>query len=178
MRVGAETFAFGRLEHLPSDDAAMGKDFDGVFLAAVADGLGSAKRGGEAARRAIDLLTRNFPARPHAWTAGKTVEEITRHLNRCFYQEGLARFEATELATTIATVALEGQTAYLLNAGDSRIYLWRANRLTRLSIDHREAQPTAPTFSPAPWDWRRISNPRRVNCQWSRETCSCSAPTG
>ena len=91
--------------------------------------------------RVVETLARNFPARPRAWSAGKTLEEITRHLNRRFHQEGMARFESPELATTIAAVALEGDRAYALNAGDSRIYLWRAGRLLQLSTDHREPHP-------------------------------------
>jgi serine/threonine protein phosphatase PrpC len=141
LRVSAETFGFASDGQKPSEDAAVVKEFSGVFLAAVADGLGSAKQGGEAAARAIETLARNFPARPRAWSAGKTLEEITRHLNRRFHQEGMARFESTELATTIAAVALEGDRAYALNAGDSRIYLWRAGKLSQLSTDHREPHP-------------------------------------
>lgn len=138
LRVSAETFAFAREDQKPSEDAFAVKEFSDVFLAAVADGLGSAKQGGEAAARVVETLTRNFPVRPRAWSAGKTLEEITRHLNRRFHQEGMARFESTELATTIAAVVLEGDRAYALNAGDSRIYLWRAGKLSQLSIDHRE----------------------------------------
>jgi serine/threonine protein phosphatase PrpC len=141
LRVRAETFSFARDAQTPSEDAALTKEFSGVFLAAVADGLGSAKQGGEAATRVIQALARNFPARPRGWSAGKTLQEITRHLNRRLYQEGLARFASTELATTIAAVALEGDRVYGLNAGDSRIYLWRGGRLTQLSIDHREPHP-------------------------------------
>lgn len=141
LRVSAETFAFAGDGQKPSEDAAVVKEFSGAFLAAVADGLGSAKQGGEAAKRVVDTLVRNFPARPRAWSAVKTLEEITRHLNRRFHQEGLARFESTELATTIAAVALEGDRAYMLNAGDSRIYLWRAGKLSQLSTDHREPHP-------------------------------------
>jgi serine/threonine protein phosphatase PrpC len=141
LRVSAETFAFARDGEKPSEDASVIKEFSGVFLAAVADGLGSAKQGGEAAKRAVEMLAQNFPARPRAWTAGKTLEEITRHLNRRFHQESMARFESTELATTIAAVALDGDHAYALNAGDSRIYHWRTGRLTQLSTDHREPHP-------------------------------------
>lgn len=141
LRVQAETFGQARGDSQPSEDAAVVKQFEGALVAAVADGLGSAKQGGEASKRTVEALARNFPARPRAWTAGKTLEEITRHLNRCFYQEAMARFESPELATTIAAVAFEGDHAFALNAGDSRIYLWHAGRLTQLSTDHREPHP-------------------------------------
>ena len=141
LRVSAETFGFARSESAPSEDSAVAKEFDGAFVAAVADGLGSAKEGGAAAARATESLTRNFPARPRAWSAGKTLEEIFRHLNRRLHQEGMARFESPELATTIAAIAIEGGRVFMLNAGDSRVYLWRGGSLRQLSIDHREDHP-------------------------------------
>jgi len=141
LRVSAETFAFARGQDHASEDASVVKEFDGVFLAAVADGLGSAKEGGEAATRAVETLARNFPARPRAWTAGKTLEEIVHHLNRRFHQEAMTRFESPEIATTIAAVAIEGDRLHVLNAGDSRVYLWRAGVLDLLSTDHREPHP-------------------------------------
>ncbi|MBI3881746.1 MAG: bifunctional protein-serine/threonine kinase/phosphatase [Verrucomicrobia bacterium] len=141
LRVSAETFAYARDERKPSEDASMVKEFEGAFLAAVADGLGSAKQGGEAATRAVEMLATSFPARPHAWSAGKALDEITRHLNRRFHHEGIARFESPELCTTLAAVVLEGDRLHALNAGDSRLYLWRSGALRQLSTDHREPQP-------------------------------------
>ena len=163
LRVSSESFTSPGREDRPSDDASMVKEFDGTHIAAVADGLGSAKKGGEAAARAVETLVRNFPARPRAWSAGKAVEEIMRHLNRRFHQEGMARFESTELATTLAAVALEGDRLHALNLGDSRIYLWRDGVLRQLSTDHREPHPgrahvltramgLAEDFSPAKLD--------------------------
>lgn len=141
LRVSAETSGYARSEGRASEDAACVKDFENAVVAVVADGLGSAKQGGEASARVVETLARNFPARPRAWTAGKALEEITRHLNRRFHQEGVARFESPELATTIAAVALEGDRAYVLNAGDSRAYLWRGGELTQISTDNREEHP-------------------------------------
>ena len=130
LRVSAECFACAGHDDRPSDDASVVKEFDGAYIAAVADGLGSAKKGGEAATRAVETLARNFPARPRAWSAGKAVEEIMRHLNRRFHQEGIARFESTELATTCAVVVLEGDRLHALNLGDSRIRgVWNATQL-------------------------------------------------
>ena len=141
LRVSAERFGYPREEQRPTEDASVAKAFESAFIAVVADGLGSAKQGGEAATRAVETLVRNFPARPRSWTAGKAIEEITKHLNRCFHQEGIARFESPELATTVAAVAIEGDRAYILNAGDSRVYLWRSGELLQLSTDHRESHP-------------------------------------
>lgn len=137
----AEKFGHSRAVGVESEDAAAVFEQEGVTVAAVADGLGSAKEGQAAANRAVAALKQNFPARPRNWPAGRACEEIIRHLNRRLWQEGLARFESPELATTIAVAALEGDRLFALNAGDSRIYLWRENELRQISTDHREKSP-------------------------------------
>ncbi len=141
LRVSIEKFGRSRADRTESEDAAVVFEQDGVTVAAVADGLGSAQEGRVAATRAVAALKQNFPARPHNWTAGRACEEIIRHLNRQLWQEGLARFESTELASTIAVTALAGDRLFALNAGDSRIYLWRDGELRQLSTDHREQNP-------------------------------------
>lgn len=141
LRVAAERFGYSRVAGTESEDAALVFEQDGVTVAAVADGLGSAKEGRIAARRAVAALKENFPARPRNWSAGRAGEEIIRHLNRRLWQEGLARFDSPELASTIALAALENDCLFALNAGDSRIYLWRENELRQISTDHREPDP-------------------------------------
>src|SRR5579859_5361618 len=133
LRVTAERFGQSRATGVESEDAAIVFEADGITVAAVADGLGSAREGRVAALRAVAALKQNFPARPHNWTAGRAVEEIVRHLNRRLWQERLARFESPELASTIAVAALEGDRLFVLNAGDSRIYLWRDGELSQFS---------------------------------------------
>ncbi len=123
-----------------SDDAVEARSFDdGTFLAVVADGLGGAEYGGDAARKAVAIYCANYRNRPRAWSPSKALEEITRHLNRQLHQEGLARYESPELSTTVVAVALDGNRLHLINAGDSRCYHWRNATLTQLSEDHRES---------------------------------------
>jgi serine/threonine protein phosphatase PrpC len=141
LRVATEKSGHSRAPETESEDAAVIFEQEGVTVAVVADGLGSAKEGRIAANRAVGALKQNFPARPRNWSAGRACEEIVRHLNRRLWQEGLARFESPELASTIAVAALEGDRLFALNAGDSRIYLWRENELRQISTDHREKNP-------------------------------------
>lgn len=141
LRVRAEKFGLAGRPGAESGDAALVFEQDGVAVAALADGLGSAREGRAAAVAAVTSLRQAFSARPQSWTAGRVCEEILRHLNRRLWEEGLARFEAPELACTIVVAALEGDRLFLLNAGDSRGYLWRGGELRQLSTDHREADP-------------------------------------
>src|ERR1022692_1936512 len=79
LRVRAEKFGHSRANGVESEDAAVVFEQDGVTIAAVADGMGSAKEGRAAATRAVAALKQNFPARPHNWSAGRACEEIIRH---------------------------------------------------------------------------------------------------
>ena len=139
LRVHATSFTRPREEDKPGDDVAAARALDdGTFIAVVADGLGSARQGRDAAEKVVAHYTANFRNRPRAWSTAKTLEEITRHLNRQLHQEGLARHDSPELASTAVVVVLDGDRLHHLNAGDSRAYRLRAGKLELLSHDHRD----------------------------------------
>ncbi len=143
LRVHATACVRAKSDSAPSDDACETRALeDGTFLAVVADGIGSAKCAGAAAAKACSVYLANFRNRPRAWSITKALEEITRHLNGQLYQEGLIRFEAPELSTTIAVAALEGDRLRVLNLGDSRIYRLRNGELRLLTTDHRDSRQT------------------------------------
>lgn len=142
LRVHATSFVVSRREGELPDDVLGTESFeDGLFLAVLADGMGGAREGREAASRTVHTFTQNLRSRPQVWPLAKTLEELTRQLNRLLYQEGMARFAQPELGTTLAAVVLEGNRLHAINAGDSRIYLYRGGRLEQLSQDHRSATP-------------------------------------
>lgn len=143
LRVHATSFTRPREDDKPGDDVSAARALeDGTFIAVVADGLGSARQGRDAAEKAVTHFTANFRNRPTAWGTAKTLEEITRHLNRQLHQEGLARHESPELASTVVAAVLDGDRLHFLNAGDSRAYRFRAGKLELLSRDHRDATQT------------------------------------
>ena len=140
LRVHATSFTRPREDDKPGDDVSATRALeDGTFIAVVADGLGSARQGRDAAEKAVAHYTANFRNRPDAWSTAKTLEEITRHLNRQLHQEGLARHESPELASTVVAAVLDGDRLHVLNLGDSRAYRLRAGKLEQLSHDHRDA---------------------------------------
>jgi serine/threonine protein phosphatase PrpC len=143
LRVRATSHTRPRVDDTPGDDVSVARALDdGTFIAVVADGLGSARQGRDAAEKAVAHYTANFRNRPRAWSTAKTLDEITRHLNRQLHQEGLARHEAPELASTVVAAVLDGDRLHVLNAGDSRAYRFREGKLQQLSHDHRDATQT------------------------------------
>ncbi len=141
LRVRATSFTRPREDGQPGDDLAAFRTLDdGTCIVVVADGIGSARQGRDAAEKIVAQYTANFRNRPRAWNIPKTLEEITRHLNRQLHQEGLARHNSPELASTVVVAALDGNRLHVLNAGDSRACRLRAGRLECLTRDHRETR--------------------------------------
>jgi protein phosphatase len=108
----------------------------GGDLFAVADGMGGEGNGEIASRVAIEALQEAFADEP---TAAGLVEAV-RRANAAVLARSEAEPEPTRMGTTIAAVARVGSAdddrLVVVNVGDSRVYLFREGRLTRLSSDH------------------------------------------
>lgn len=105
-------------------------------LFAVADGMGGLGRGEVASRVAVEALKEAFSTDP---TAAGLVEAV-RRANRAVWEQSEADPELQGMGTTIAAVALvrdDGEDRLVIvNVGDSRVYLFHQNQLSRLSSDH------------------------------------------
>lgn len=120
------------------DDACAFDIIDNALLVSVlCDGVGSARRGGTAARQCVKFFIDQFKTRPRAWTVPKTMEVFTRHINNLLFTESMTQYERIELLTTLCLAVIEGDTLYTLNLGDSRIYLLsQEGQLKQLTTDH------------------------------------------
>ena len=108
-----------------------------MLIAVLCDGVGSAKRGGTAARQSVKFFIDQFKSRPKAWDIPKTMEVFTRHINSLLFKESMAQYGRIELLTTLCLAIIEGETLYTLNLGDSRIYLLsKEGEFKQLSTDH------------------------------------------
>ena len=121
-----------------SQDACAAETWRDAVVAVAADGVGGAECGQEAAERVVEFIVSNFKSRPKSWSTARALEEFTQLVNRTLHQESMARCGRAELLTTVAAVVLEGDHLCGLNAGDSRVYLWRAGKLKQLTQDHVE----------------------------------------
>ncbi|HSO71065.1 MAG TPA: protein phosphatase 2C domain-containing protein [Thermodesulfobacteriota bacterium] len=104
-----------------------------ALLMAVADGMGGEAAGDQAAQIAIDSLT-NFQseaADPLLHLQGlfkQASENIEVQVRRNFHLSGMG--------TTLTAVFLLRGRAYWTHVGDSRLYLFRAGKLSRVTWDH------------------------------------------
>lgn len=133
-----KTSAFGlaKADELLSDDFYDVKLIDNLCVAIVCDGVGSAQEGRAAAIKTVTHIMRNFESRPSSWSIPKCIESFIQSVNTILYQESMQNYERVELVTTLAIIVIEGNRLYGANIGDSRVYLYRDEKLLQLSHDH------------------------------------------
>lgn len=109
----------------------------GVLLA-VADGMGGHEDGELASAAAVQavsrLYTRQRPADPEQVLRGFLLDAHARIRAR------VAVGGPVKMGTTLTVAWVLGAEAHWVHVGDSRLYHWRAGRLTRLSRDHTRAE--------------------------------------
>lgn len=136
MKLSHTTYGVAREPGRQNDDAVRVVVRDDVAIAALADGVGSAREGGTAAHRAVEMLVDYYLARPRAWSPRRALHEFTQHINRIFFQESALRHAAPELLCTLSAVVIEGGRLYGVNVGDSPVLLARAAQHLQLSEAH------------------------------------------
>ncbi|MCQ4635298.1 Stp1/IreP family PP2C-type Ser/Thr phosphatase [Anaerovorax odorimutans] len=107
----------------------------------VADGVGGNNAGEIASRTCVRGVAEYVAANP----IEKCMEdqEIYEYFNRCLrlvndeiYQMGRKHKENKGMATTAVIAYIRDDTAYVVNVGDSRAYLYRGGRLSQITEDH------------------------------------------
>lgn len=141
MNIPASGHALPRRAGAACDDAWCLRQRGDTLVAALADGIGSSREGGAAARRAVEMLVDYCLARPRAWSPRRALAEFAAQINRHLHSESLERHGQPELACTLSAVLIESGRLYGCNVGDSPILHWRRGRLQALSIAHSVAQP-------------------------------------
>ncbi|MEY2878948.1 MAG: hypothetical protein RLZZ15_1328, partial [Verrucomicrobiota bacterium] len=141
MNVHSTGHALASGDEAPCDDAWLVRERGGVTIAAVADGIGSAREGGAAARRAVEMLADYCLSRPRNWSARRALAEFVAQINRTLHAESLARHGAPELACTLSAVLVDDGRLYGCNVGDSPVFRWHCGALARLSEAHVIATP-------------------------------------
>src|SRR6478752_4097681 len=162
--------------HDRSDDAFAQRQHDGICIAAVADGMGSARAGGEAAASATRRLVDNFETRPAGWSVDRALLEFTRQINHQLCEEAVHRYGAEgAFACTLAVVAISGDTMWGLNLGDTEVFLLRDGELRPLSERHVMSGPEnahvitrglglETSVSPHQFSWKVAAGDRVLIC--------------
>ncbi len=122
-----------------NEDSCLTMPKEQIYM--VADGVGGHRSGEVASRMAMEQLKEIFSrgelGEIHSQEKIKEyLEDIVDQVNGHIFKLGQSNEDNRGMATTLVLCYLRGTTAYILNIGDSRAYLWRKGGLIQLTEDH------------------------------------------
>ena len=118
--------------------------------AAIADGIGSAKGGREAAETAVRGFLDGFWDVPETMEVRRAGARILDALNAWIYAQGRQDPNLVGMGCTFTALVLRGRLAHLLHVGDTRAYRLSGDRLVRLTTDHvRDDRGNSPVLTRA-----------------------------
>lgn len=124
----------------------VGGGVDLIGLYAVADGMGGHEGGEIASGLAtrslalgiINSLLLTVPGESHSSSTAETISgqlrDAVERANREVYAQ--AQAQGNGMGTTLASALVMGDTAYIANVGDSRVYLLDGRQIRRVTTDH------------------------------------------
>lgn len=122
------------INHIVMTSAEMESNASAPMVAAVADGVGGEASGEVASRMALELLSELKP------TAATDYENKIMSIHRSLQRYGITHGKENMQTTLCALAVDENGTAVMINAGDSRMYLYRGGRIKQLSRDQSLVQ--------------------------------------
>jgi serine/threonine protein phosphatase PrpC len=105
-------------------------------VAAIADGIGSAKGGRVAAEMAVRGFLDGFCDLPETMEVRRAGAKVLTSLNAWLHAQGRHDPELSAMGCTFTALVLRGRVAHVLHVGDTRAYRLRRDRLTLLTADH------------------------------------------
>ena len=105
-------------------------------VAAIADGIGSAKGGRVAAETAVRGFLDGFCDLPETMEVRRAAATVISSLNGWINSQSRRDPELAGMGCTFTALILRGRVAHVLHVGDTRAYRLRGDRLACLTIDH------------------------------------------
>ncbi|MDE6683316.1 MAG: protein phosphatase 2C domain-containing protein [Muribaculaceae bacterium] len=118
------------------------------FGAVVCDGLGGHSRGEVASEMACKAFRNFLDSLPATLDDNELLMEVKRWFKEINYSI-MAASPGELMCTTLTGILFYGETALILNAGDSRTYRRRFGEVIQLTADHSERERTGDLSVPA-----------------------------
>ncbi len=108
----------------------------GDVVAAIADGIGSAKGGRVAAETAVRGFLDGICELPETTEVQRAASRVLGALNAWMHSQGQRDANLAGMGCTFTALVLRGRIAHVVHIGDTRAYRLSGNRLTCLTSDH------------------------------------------
>lgn len=121
-----------------NEDACMFAHRQGIFVAAVADGLGGHGGGDLAAAAALGVLAASFD-KLFPWSR-ENIQKLFSDMNEAVLEKQAG---GLKMKSTVALFLTDGGSSVFAHLGDSRIYHFRGGEILYQSLDHSASQLAA-----------------------------------
>jgi len=108
----------------------------GDVVAAIADGIGSAKGGRIAAETAVRGFLDGMCELPETTEVQRSAARVLNALNAWMHSQGRRDSKLSGMGCTFTALVLRGRIAHIVHIGDTRAYRLSGNRLSCLTTDH------------------------------------------
>ena len=115
------------------------EDSTPVLFALIADGVGGKLAGELAAQIAVDMIPKAGEESDGSDPTG-TLQQALLDANQAILERAQRNSDTQGMGTTATAAWVSGDRLYAVNVGNSRLYLMRAGKLRRISIDHSWVQ--------------------------------------
>ncbi|QUV91237.1 PP2C family serine/threonine-protein phosphatase [Chloracidobacterium aggregatum] len=144
------------LQRTSNQDRALAEVSARLFV--VCDGVGGNTGGEIASQTAIETVRDTFIA-PDERPPLVRLERAIHYANRDIFEMARHDLDLAGMATTLVALHLDGETACVAHAGDSRLYYFADGTLTQVTVDHTPLHDAV----------RRGSCPRRKPSSFPRQ---------
>jgi len=107
----------------------------------LADGIGGAKGGREAAEITVRGFLEGYFEKPESYGIRRAASEVLQSLNDWIVSTARRDASLQGMGCTFTGIVLRGRTLHILHVGDSRLYRLQDQRLSLLTSDHVLAHP-------------------------------------
>ena len=106
------------------------------FVAAVADGIGGAPGGREAAEIAVNTFMQKYRGARAGLSTAEAARDAVSQANAAIIRAAREKEHFRGMGTTLSVLVLHDNDVHTAHVGDSRIYRLRAGKLAALTEDH------------------------------------------
>jgi PPM family protein phosphatase len=105
-------------------------------LAVVADGMGGLAKGDRASQTAVSIFLRDYKEKDEDDPPDHFLRRTVHRSNCAVFDLAFEGDKESELGTTLVAAAFYKGKMHWVSVGDSRIYLYRDNKLKQLNLEH------------------------------------------
>lgn len=104
----------------------------------IADGVSCSDKGQQASHTCVTQFVDDYFSTPDSWSVKQSATKVLLSINSWLYQQQKDNdLHHNGWLTTFSAVVIKSNTAHVFHVGDSRIYLYREDKLQQLTHDHQ-----------------------------------------